>query len=37
MVGSVATSALGNVAKGNVPGADRLTKGLGGELGKKKN
>jgi AsmA protein len=36
MVGGLATGALGNVAKGQVPGADAVTKGLGGVLGKKK-
>ena len=39
MVGGLATGAVGNVAnvaKGQVPGADAVTKGLGGVLGKKK-
>jgi len=35
-VGGLASGAIGNVAKGNVPGADNVTKGLGGILGKKK-
>jgi AsmA protein len=37
VVGGVATGAISNVAKGKVPGADSVTKGLGGVLGKKKN
>jgi AsmA protein len=36
MVGGLANGELGNVAKGKVPGADNVTKGLGGLLGKKK-
>lgn len=36
-VGGMATGAIGNVAKGKVPGADNVTKGLGSVLGKKKN
>jgi hypothetical protein len=36
MVGGLAKGELGNVAKGKVPGADNVTKGLGGLLGKKK-
>lgn len=37
VVGGVATGAITNVAKGKVPGANNLTKGLGSVLGKKKN
>jgi AsmA protein len=36
VVAGLATSQLSNVAKGQVPGADSVTKGLGGLLGKKK-
>jgi AsmA protein len=36
VVGGLATSELGNVAKGQVPGANSVTKGLGGVFGKKK-
>jgi AsmA protein len=36
VVGGVAKGELSNVAKGQVPGAKSLTKGLGGVLGKKK-
>lgn len=35
VVGGVATGAIGNVAKGKVPGTEGVTKGLGGILGKK--
>jgi AsmA protein len=35
-VGGLATSEISNVAKGQVPGAGSVTKGLGGILGKKK-
>ena len=35
VVGGVATGAIGNVAKGQVPGTKSVTKGLGGILGKK--
>ena len=36
VVGGLATSQLSNVAKGQVPGANSVTKGLGGVFGKKK-
>lgn len=36
VVGGAAKSELGNVAKGQVPGAKNVTKGLGGVLGTKK-
>jgi hypothetical protein len=36
VVGGLAKGELGNVAKGKVPGANDVTKGLGGLLGKKK-
>jgi hypothetical protein len=36
VVGGLAKNEIGNVAKGQVPGAKNVTKGLGGVFGKKK-
>jgi AsmA protein len=36
VVGGLAKGELGNVTKGQIPGANQLTKGVGGILGKKK-